>query len=76
VQRLRDCLRDYVPGRYHGRVALFRSSHLVSRPPAGPTAGWDHFAPTVDVHPLPGNHQLAVTRYVSVLAEKMRPYLG
>jgi thioesterase domain-containing protein len=76
VQRRRDCLRDYVPGRYQGPVALFRSSHLVSRPPAGPTAGWDHFATTVDVHPLPGNHQEAVTRYVSVLAEKMRPYLG
>jgi amino acid adenylation domain-containing protein len=76
VQRLRDCLRDYVPGRYHGPVALFRSSHLVTRPPKGPTAGWEHFAPTVDVHPLPGNHQQAVTRYVSVLAEKMRPYLG
>jgi amino acid adenylation domain-containing protein len=76
VQRLRDCLRDYVPGRYHGRIALFRSSHLVDRPPAGLTAGWDQFAPAVDVHALPGNHQLAVTRYVSVLAEKMRPYLG
>jgi amino acid adenylation domain-containing protein len=76
VQRLRDCLRDYVPGRYQGRVALFRSNYLVSRPPKGLTAGWDHFAPTVDVHPLPGNHELAVTRYVSVLAEKMRPYLA
>jgi len=69
-------LRDYVPGRYAGRIALFRSSDLIGKPPGGPTAGWDHFVPTVDVHPLPGNHHLAVTRYVSVLAEKMRPYLG
>jgi thioesterase domain-containing protein len=76
VQRLRDCLRDYVPDQYDGPIALFRSSHLLSRPPKGLTAGWDHFAPTVDVHPLPGNHQQAVTRYVAVLAEKMRPYLG
>jgi amino acid adenylation domain-containing protein len=75
-QRVRDYLQDYVPGSYHGQIALFRSSHLVSRPPRGLTAGWDRFAPTVDVHPLPGNHQLAVTRYVAVLAEKMRPYLG
>jgi thioesterase domain-containing protein len=75
VQRLRECLRDYLPGRYHGRVALFRSSHLLSRPPRGLMAGWDQFAPTVDVHPLPGNHQQAVTRYVAELAEKMRPYL-
>jgi amino acid adenylation domain-containing protein len=76
LQRVRDYLQDYVPGSYHGPIALFRSSHLLGRPPSGPTAGWDHFAPTVDVHPLPGNHQLAVTRYVSVLAEKMRPYLS
>jgi len=69
-------LRDYVPGRYAGRCALFRSSHLIGKPPEGPTAGWDQFVPKVDVHPLPGNHQLAVTRYVSVLAEKMRPYLA
>jgi amino acid adenylation domain-containing protein len=75
VQRLRDCLRDYVPGKFHGRIALFRSSHLLERPPAGLTAGWDRVALAVDVHPLPGNHQLAVTRYVSVLAEKIRPYL-
>jgi amino acid adenylation domain-containing protein len=68
-------LRDYVPGRYDGRVALFRSSHLERRPPAGPTAGWHHVARAVEVHPLPGNHQLAVTRYVEVLAEKMAPYL-
>jgi amino acid adenylation domain-containing protein len=76
VQRFQDCLRDYIPDRYRGPVALFRSSHLIGRPPESPTAGWEQFAPTVDVHPLPGNHQQAVTRYVSVLAEKMRPYLG
>jgi thioesterase domain-containing protein len=69
-------LRDYVPGRYDGRVVLFRSSHLETRPPAGPTAGWHHVSRAVDVHPLPGNHQLAVTRYVEVLAEKMAPYLS
>lgn len=69
-------LRDYVPGRYAGRIALFRSSHLIGKPPEGPAAGWDQFVPAVDVHPLPGNHQLAVTRYVSVLAEKMLPYLA
>jgi thioesterase domain-containing protein len=69
-------LRDYVPGRYAGRIALFRSSHLIGKPPEGPTAGWDQFVSAVDVHPLPGNHQLAVTRYVSVLAEKMLPYLA
>jgi amino acid adenylation domain-containing protein len=69
-------LRDYVPGRYAGRIALFCNSDLIGTPRGGPTAGWAHFAPAVDVHPLPGNHHLAVTRYVSVLAEKMRPYLG
>ncbi len=69
-------LRDYVPGRYPGRVVLFRSSHLDDRPPAGPTAGWHHLASAVDVHPLPGNHQQAVTRHVEVLAEKMSRYLG
>ena len=69
-------LRDYVPGKYRGRVALFRSSHLQERPPSGPTAGWRHVAPAVDVHPIPGNYQMAVTRHVEVLAEKMRPYLG
>jgi len=68
-------LRDYVPGRFSGRIALFCSSHLTGKPPGGPTQGWSQFAPSVDVHTLPGNHQLAVTRYVSVLAEKMRPYL-
>jgi amino acid adenylation domain-containing protein len=69
-------LRDYVPGRYAGRVALFRSSHLDDKPPGGPTAGWRHVAGHVDVHPLPGSHLLAVTRHVEVLADKMRPYLG
>lgn len=69
-------LRDYVPGAYRGRIALFRSSHLRERPPSGPTAGWRRVGAAVDVHPLPGNHQLAVTRHVAVLAEKMRPYLG
>ncbi len=69
-------LRDFVPGKYRGRIALFRSSHLVARPPSGPTAGWRHVASAVDVHPLPGNHQQAVTRHVEVLAEKMTPYLA
>ncbi len=69
-------LNDFVPGSYGGRVVLFRSSHLLTRPPAGPTAGWHHVARAVDVHHLPGNHQFAVTRHVEVLAEKMAPYLA
>lgn len=68
--------QDYVPGRFAGRIVLFRSSYLLDRPPGGPTAGWCHVASDVDVHPLPGNHQAAVTRHVAVLAEKMRRYLS
>lgn len=71
-----DRLRDYVPGRYAGRLTLFCSSYFIGKPPGGPTAGWASFVPTVDVHPLPGNHQLAVTRYVAIVADKMRPYLA
>jgi amino acid adenylation domain-containing protein len=71
-----DRLRDYVPGRYTGRIVLLRSSHLVGKPPGGETAGWIRVGATVDVHPVPGNHQLAVTRHVAVVAEKMRPYLA
>jgi thioesterase domain-containing protein len=33
-------LRVYVPGRYTGRIALFRSSHLIGKPP-GSHASWD-----------------------------------
>jgi amino acid adenylation domain-containing protein len=69
-------LRDYVPGRLRGRVVLFRSSHLEGKPPGGPTAGWGYVARQVDVHAIPGNHQLAVTRHVTTLAEKMKPYLS
>jgi amino acid adenylation domain-containing protein len=68
-------LRDYVPGPYGGRIALFRSERLLNRPPGGESAGWDEVAAAVDVHPLPGDHQLAVTRNIDALTAKMRPYL-
>ncbi|HYB41177.1 MAG TPA: thioesterase domain-containing protein, partial [Candidatus Methylomirabilis sp.] len=69
-------LRDYVPGRYGGAVALFSSERLPDKPPGGPMAGWDRLAAVVEVHPVPGHHHLAVTRYVDVLADKMKAYLG
>jgi amino acid adenylation domain-containing protein len=68
--------RDYLPGRFSGRIALFRSEYLRADPNGGPTAGWSHVAAAVDVHDLPGSHQAAVTRNVATLAEKMKPYLA
>lgn len=68
--------RDYVPGRFTGRIALFRSDYLLDKPPGGPTAGWHHVAAGVDVHWLPGNHESAVTQHVAVVAEKMKAYLA
>jgi thioesterase domain-containing protein/acyl carrier protein len=68
--------RDYVPGRIAGRVALFRSDYLADEPSGTPSAGWSRVAAAVDVHPIPGSHQTAVTRHVATLAERMRPYLG
>jgi thioesterase domain-containing protein len=68
--------RDYVPGRFTGRIALFRSDYLLDKPPGGSTAGWHHVAAGVDVHWLPGTHQSAVTQHVAVVAEKMKAYLG
>ncbi len=68
--------RDYVPGRFTGRVALFRSDYLLDKPPGGSTAGWHHVAAGVDVHWLTGSHQSAVTHGVADLAEKMKPYLS
>jgi amino acid adenylation domain-containing protein len=68
--------RDYLPGRFGGRIALFRSDYLRDKPPQGPTAGWCHVCAAVDVHHLPGTHESVVTRDVALLAEKMKPYLG
>jgi hypothetical protein len=66
---------DYVPGRFSGRIALFRSDYLSDKPPGGRTAGWGHIASAVDVHWLPGSHQSTVTRHVAFLAERMKAYL-
>jgi thioesterase domain-containing protein len=71
-----DALEHYVAARHPGPLVLFRSSHLLTRPPGGEAAGWDRVTPRLDVHWLPGNHRECITRHVGVLADRMKPYLA
>jgi thioesterase domain-containing protein len=70
-----NALEDYVPGRYAGRVVLFRSSHLDHKTPGNFNAGWQRVCDTLEVHAISGDHRTCVTTHVDELAAKIRAYL-
>jgi thioesterase domain-containing protein len=69
-------IEAYVPGKYSGRIVLFRSTSLLEKAPGDPTAGWGHITPEIAVEWLCGDHKSCVTKHVLDLAQKMRPYLA
>lgn len=73
---LHEALEEYVPGRFAGRVALFRSTRSVAWFPDNPTLGWGGVAASVAVHKLSGDHRSCITTDVADLARHMLPYLG
>jgi amino acid adenylation domain-containing protein len=70
-----NALEDYVPGRYSGRVVLFRSSHLDGKAPGNFNAGWQHVCDAIEVHAIAGDHRTCVTTHVDELAEKVKACL-
>jgi amino acid adenylation domain-containing protein len=78
-------LQQYVPQVYAGRITLFRAATLhdedftdsSSQRFSDPSAGWSALSSEpVDVHVVAGDHITMITEtHVSVLAEKLRPYL-
>jgi len=73
---LHEALEEYVPGRFAGRIAVFRSTNSVSRFVGDPMLGWGRVAARVDVHELSGCHRTCITTEVANLAEKMMPYIS
>jgi amino acid adenylation domain-containing protein len=75
-QPLHEALEEYIPGRFGGRVVLFRSSTHLARFPGDPTAGWGSVAGKVEVHNLSAGHRASLTTEVADLAGKILPYLS
>lgn len=73
---LHEALEEYVPGRFGGRIVLFRSTTHVAKFPGDPMSGWGRVAATVEVHRLSGSHKTCITTEAADLAEKMLPYLS
>jgi pimeloyl-ACP methyl ester carboxylesterase len=73
---LHEALEEYAPGRFGGRIVLFRSTTHVAKFPGDPMSGWGRVAATVEVHRLSASHKTCITTAVSELAEKMLPYLS
>lgn len=65
----------YIPRPYPDRVTLFVSSELPVERCDDPTLGWYKVAQYLDVHVVPGQHSTSITKYVHVLAEKLRASL-
>ncbi len=66
-------MKRYRPGRYDGRVALFRSAHW----DGDPTLGWSRVARRVDVRVVGGDHATMVREpHVRGLAAMLRAQLA
>jgi hypothetical protein len=48
--------RGYRPVPYPGKVDLFRSGERPEYVRSDPTASWQHYAPALQVHDIPGSH--------------------
>jgi hypothetical protein len=76
----RRVLASYVPRSYSGRVAVLRPSEIVSKSNSSlapgravdPTLGWRKVAAEVDVYEVPGGYTTSLTRYVDILADRIR----
>jgi len=62
----------YVPGRYDGRVTVFKAAEY--RAPR-PDIGWGLVCDDVECHEIPGTHLSFITRHVATLGERLRACL-
>jgi acyl-CoA synthetase (AMP-forming)/AMP-acid ligase II/thioesterase domain-containing protein/acyl carrier protein len=67
----RRAVDTYVPGRYRGRVALFRTCAMESKFPGDPTAGWDQVTDHLEIHTIAGDHMTCLTEHVEDLAKSL-----
>ena len=59
--RYRDAILKYAPAPYRGRIAVLHSKAIQDPRPG---LGWSLLAAHVETHPIQGDHQSAITRYV------------
>ena len=76
-----DALAAYVPRKYRGKLALFRSSDIHSDHTNGeddPSLGWQEYSPhPVEIHFSPGSHdEMIFEPHVSGLARHLKPLLN
>jgi amino acid adenylation domain-containing protein len=90
VKARRQCIKDYIPGSYAGRVTLFRASEMRDidqgflswmkdwTEEERETYGWCRRTPNrVDVCPVPGTHMSMLREpHVVLLADRMREALA
>ncbi|MCI0421808.1 MAG: amino acid adenylation domain-containing protein, partial [Acidobacteria bacterium] len=65
VNALHQAIEDYVPGKYFGRILLFRSSSHLTQFPGDPVAGWRGVTSGVEVYSLRGDHHGCLTTDVA-----------
>jgi phthiocerol/phenolphthiocerol synthesis type-I polyketide synthase D len=67
--------RAFVPGRYTGRIVLFRSQESDANAGTDESLGWRRLGADVDVYRVPGDHTTCLTRHINKIAQHLRPYL-
>jgi thioesterase domain-containing protein/acyl carrier protein len=72
LRRLED---GFVPRRFDGRVTLYWPAEAPG-PESGPSAAWRPLAREIEVVPVPGNHQTALTVHADSLGETIRRALA
>jgi amino acid adenylation domain-containing protein len=65
-------VRRYIPAPYPDHIVVLRSVEEEDR---RPDLGWSSICPRVTVHPVPGGHVGAITRYVRATGERLRACL-
>ena len=65
-------VRQYVPPRYAGLVALFRAEQF---PAHRPDLGWSRLLPHLEVRVIPGDHHTCITRHVATFATHLEDVL-
>ncbi|MDQ3802878.1 MAG: amino acid adenylation domain-containing protein, partial [Acidobacteriota bacterium] len=69
-------LSSYVPGKYAGRLLLFRAAAALGDARVDPVMGWGHLAEEVATYPVPGNHYTLMTSpHVQALAALVKAQL-
>ena len=70
--RYRNAILKYAPAPYPGRIAVLHSKAIQDPRPG---LGWSLLAAHVETHPIQGDHQSAITRYVAETGARIRACL-